>query len=92
MINFSSNSPSENIHARTLYKLDKLYFEIYVYKYAKIVKSEAINVKESRDEYRRGFKEKKKGREKCCIIITTVRLNIIISKIKVVQTNNYAIY
>lgn len=42
-----------------LYKLDTLYLEIHVYKYTKIVKSEAINVKESRDEYIRGFGEKK---------------------------------
>lgn len=43
-----------------LYKLDKLYLEIYVYKYTKIVKSEAISVKESRDEDIRGFGEKKR--------------------------------
>lgn len=44
---------------RALYKLDKLYLELYVYKYTKIVKSEAISVKENRDENIRGFGEKK---------------------------------
>lgn len=42
----------------TLYKLDKLYLEIYVYQYTKIVKREAINVKESRNENMRGFERK----------------------------------
>lgn len=66
-----------------LYKLDKLYSEVYVYKCTKTVKSEAISVKENRDKYIRGFGEKKKGRETCgIIIIIIVRLNILISKIK----------
>lgn len=81
LVSFSSNSPSENIHARNIIQTGQVILRnicVSIYK-----NSEKRGHKcegEQKWDYE-GVWEKRE-RKKCCIIIIIVRLNIIIPKIK----------
>lgn len=79
---FSCSSPNENIYTRNITQTEWVIFRnIYVcINIQKTVKREVLQVKESGDEYMRGFGERKWKGDMCDIII--MRVYIIISKIK----------